>query len=236
MPAPGLRGRCRRTSSGRYPMWTLVWSPSPPAGRPRRPIARRSSRSSTRPSPSGARPCARPCPAGPAAPTRQRRSSPERGWIPARAGSPSPWSSSRRSPPHARLHLRKQIPVAGGLAGGGADAAAALVACDALWGTGLSRDDLGQLAVRVGSDVPFLVHGGTALGTGRGETVSPVLARSTSWHWVVAIADGGLSTPAVYQELDRLRETGAGQAPPGPTDDLLGALRPPDPAGPAPPP
>jgi 4-diphosphocytidyl-2-C-methyl-D-erythritol kinase len=142
-------------------------------------------------------------------------------------------------PAQARLHLRKQIPVAGGLAGGSADAAATLVACDALWGTGLSRDDLGTIAATVGSDVPFLVHGGTALGTGRGETVSPVLARSTSWHWVVAIADGGLSTPAVYQELDRLRETGeldrltgTGAARPqlGAADDLLTALRQRDPA------
>ncbi|HEV7713122.1 MAG TPA: 4-(cytidine 5'-diphospho)-2-C-methyl-D-erythritol kinase, partial [Asanoa sp.] len=93
-------------------------------------------------------------------------------------------------PAHARLHLRKQIPLAAGLAGGSADAAAALVACDALWGTGMSRDELAAIASEIGSDVPFLVYGGTALGTGRGETVSPVLARPTNWHWVVAIADG----------------------------------------------
>ncbi len=132
--------------------------------------------------------------------------------------------------PRARLHLRKQIPVAGGLAGGSADAAAALVACDALWGTGLSRDELGEIAARVGSDVPFLVHGGTALGTGRGETVSPVLARPVNWHWVVAIAEVGLSTPAVYAELDRLRDRGAAEAPLGAPDELLGALRQRDPA------
>ena len=133
-------------------------------------------------------------------------------------------------PAHARLHLRKQIPIAGGLAGGSADAAAALVACDALWGTGLSRDELAALAAGVGSDVPFLVHGGTALGTGRGETVSPVLARSNAWHWVVAVADGGLSTPAVYRELDRLRAADAAEPPLGPPDDLLAALRQRDPA------
>src|SRR6266542_5003380 len=104
-------------------------------------------------------------------------------------------------PPHARLHLRKHIPVAAGLAGGSADAAAALVACDALWGTGRSRDELAGIAGRVGSDVPFLVHGGTALGTGRGETVSPVLARASAWHWVIAVAEVGLSTAAVYAEL-----------------------------------
>jgi 4-diphosphocytidyl-2-C-methyl-D-erythritol kinase len=131
--------------------------------------------------------------------------------------------------PQARLHLRKQIPIAGGLAGGSADAAAALVACDALWSTGLSRDELATIAADIGSDVPFLVLGGTALGTGRGEAVSPVLARSTSWHWVVATADGGLSTPAVYQELDRLRVTGLAGAPLGLPDELLAALRQRDP-------
>ncbi|MEU5960895.1 4-(cytidine 5'-diphospho)-2-C-methyl-D-erythritol kinase [Micromonospora parva] len=131
--------------------------------------------------------------------------------------------------PHARLHLRKQIPLAGGLAGGSADAAAALVACDALWGTGLSRDELAGIAADLGSDVPFLIYGGTALGTGRGEAVSPVLVRPTTWHWVVAIADVGLSTPAAYRELDRLRDSGAAGAPLGSTDALLGALRQRDP-------
>ena len=132
-------------------------------------------------------------------------------------------------PARARLHLRKQIPVAGGLAGGSADAAAALVACDALWGTGLSRDELADIAGQVGSDVPFLVHGGTALGTGRGETVSPVLARPVSWHWVIAVAEVGLSTPSVYAELDRLRAAGAAEPPLGSADALLAALRQRDP-------
>ncbi|MEV4618084.1 4-(cytidine 5'-diphospho)-2-C-methyl-D-erythritol kinase [Asanoa sp. NPDC049573] len=132
-------------------------------------------------------------------------------------------------PAHARLHLRKQIPLAAGLAGGSADAAAALVACDALWGTGMSRDELAAIAGEIGSDVPFLVYGGTALGTGRGETVSPVLARPTTWHWVVAIADGGLATPAVYSELDRIRALRAAPPPLGSADDLLAALRQRDP-------
>ncbi|MGA8113901.1 MAG: 4-(cytidine 5'-diphospho)-2-C-methyl-D-erythritol kinase [Actinocatenispora sp.] len=113
-------------------------------------------------------------------------------------------------PPHVRLHLHKEIPLSGGLAGGSADAAATLVACDALWGGGLTRDELAQLAAELGSDVPFLVLGGTALGTGRGEIVNPVLAAG-DWHWVVAVAAGGLSTPKVYAELDRLRD--AGEAP-----------------------
>lgn len=131
--------------------------------------------------------------------------------------------------PKARLHLRKQIPLAAGLAGGSADAAAALVACDALWGTGYSRADLAGIAATIGSDVPFLLYGGTALGTGRGETISPVLARATKWHWVVAFASGELSTPEVYGELDRLRAAGKAPAPLGNTDALLGALRQRDP-------
>lgn len=130
--------------------------------------------------------------------------------------------------PAVHLHLNKHIPVAGGLAGGSADAAAALVACDALWGTGLSRDKLASLASNLGSDVPFLVLGGTALGTGRGEIVSPVLATG-GWHWVIAVADGGLSTPEVYAELRRLREAGRGHPYRSDTDQLLAALRQHDP-------
>jgi 4-diphosphocytidyl-2-C-methyl-D-erythritol kinase len=126
---------------------------------------------------------------------------------------------------HARLHLRKQIPVAAGLAGGSADAAAALVACDQLWGTGLSRDDLAGIAATLGSDIPFLVLGGTALGTGRGELVSPVLAGTKAWHWVIAVAEEGLSTPEVYRTFDAL----GGASTAGPADGLLAALRQRDP-------
>jgi 4-diphosphocytidyl-2-C-methyl-D-erythritol kinase len=132
-------------------------------------------------------------------------------------------------PPHARLHLRKSIPIAGGLAGGSADAAAALVACDALWNTGLTRDHLADLAADIGSDVPFLVLGGTALGTGRGERVSPVLAPGHTWHWVLAFADDGLSTPEVYAEIDRRRANGIADAVAGEADMLLAALRQRDP-------
>jgi 4-diphosphocytidyl-2-C-methyl-D-erythritol kinase len=132
--------------------------------------------------------------------------------------------------PLARLHLRKQIPVAAGLAGGSADAAAALVACDGLWGTNLGRDELAKVARGIGSDVPFLVLGGTALGTGRGERVSPVLASGHSWHWVVAVADVGLSTPTVYRELDHLRGYGAAPRSVGAPDLLLAALRQRDPS------
>jgi 4-diphosphocytidyl-2-C-methyl-D-erythritol kinase len=134
--------------------------------------------------------------------------------------------------PAVRLDLVKGIPVAAGLAGGSADAAATLVACDALWGTGLDRADLLELAADLGSDVAFALTGGTALGTGRGERLTPVLA-SGRWHWVFAIAAEGMATSRVYAELDRLRLIGD---PPsaGEPDRLINALRAHDPgqAGP----
>ncbi len=132
-------------------------------------------------------------------------------------------------PAYARLHLRKTIPLAAGLAGGSADAAAALLACDLLWDTGLNRDELAKVGATLGSDVPFLLYGGTALGTGRGETISPILARSTTWHWVVAIADNGLSTPAVYRQLDQLRASAWPPKPLADADELMSALRQHDP-------
>ncbi len=107
--------------------------------------------------------------------------------------------------PDVAITIEKSIPVAGGMAGGSADAAAVLVAINSLWELGVPRRDLHTLAARLGSDVPFALHGGTALGTGRGEELATVLARNT-FHWVLAFADGGLSTPAVFAEIDRLRE------------------------------
>jgi len=130
-----------------------------------------------------------------------------------------------RVPAYARLHLRKSIPLAGGLAGGSADAAATLLACDLLWGTGLSREELAEVGATLGSDVPFLLHGGTALGTGHGEAISPILARPTTWHWVVAVADGGLSTPEVYRKLDEMRGSAWPPHALGDPDELMTALR-----------
>ncbi|WP_194421922.1 4-(cytidine 5'-diphospho)-2-C-methyl-D-erythritol kinase [Microbacterium abyssi] len=107
------------------------------------------------------------------------------------------------------LELRKSVPVAGGMGGGSADAAAALVACDALWGTGLSPHDLHELAARLGADVPFALHGGTAVGTGRGDELNPALARGR-FDWVLVTSDEGLSTPEIYARLDAHRaENGA---------------------------
>ncbi|GII77916.1 4-diphosphocytidyl-2-C-methyl-D-erythritol kinase [Sphaerisporangium rufum] len=114
-------------------------------------------------------------------------------------------------PPGVRLVIRKAIPVAGGMAGGSADAAAALVACDRLWGLGLPAARLMDIGAELGSDVPFALLGGTAVGTGRGERLSP-LPDAGPFHWVFALAGGGLSTPAVYAECDRLRAA-AGQDP-----------------------
>lgn len=122
----------------------------------------------------------------------------------------------------ADIAIRKLIPVAGGMAGGSADAAATLVGCNELWGGGLGRADLEPLAAELGSDVPFLLHGGNAIGGGRGETVSPVLARG-SYHWVFATAPEGLSTAAVYAEFDRITPD-APEEPEVP-DALLNALR-----------
>ncbi len=110
--------------------------------------------------------------------------------------------------PDVSISIDKSIPVAGGMGGGSADAAAVLVALNSLWELGVARRDLHTLAAKLGSDVPFALHGGTALGTGRGEELATVLARST-FHWVLAFAEGGLSTPKVFRELDRLREVGA---------------------------
>ncbi|MFT6563396.1 MAG: 4-diphosphocytidyl-2-C-methyl-D-erythritol kinase [Actinomycetes bacterium] len=103
------------------------------------------------------------------------------------------------------LHVRKNIPIAGGMAGGSADAAATLVACDALWRIGMGREELETLAARLGADVTFSLHGGTAIGTGRGEHLTAALI-SGQYHWVFATSNEGLSTPAVYAECDRLRE------------------------------
>jgi 4-diphosphocytidyl-2-C-methyl-D-erythritol kinase len=109
--------------------------------------------------------------------------------------------------PKVRVLIRKGIPVSGGMAGGSADAAATLVGLANLWKLEMGRDELAHVAAALGSDVPFMLHGGTALGTGRGEQIVPVLTRHT-FHWVLAFARGGLATPKVYAELDRLRDTG----------------------------
>ena len=111
--------------------------------------------------------------------------------------------------------IAKRIPVAAGLAGGSADAAAALVACNELWAAGLTQQQLQGIGATVGSDVAFALLGGTAVGRGRGEQLTPALAPATQYHWVLAFADGQLSTPAVYAALDRLRASQGARGPGG---------------------
>ena len=103
-----------------------------------------------------------------------------------------------------RIQIRKRIPVAAGLAGGSADAAAALVACNELWGSGRGAAELAEIGAQLGSDVPFALLGGTAVGTGRGEQLTRALV-SGSYHWVLAFGPSGLATRDVYAACDRLR-------------------------------
>ncbi|MCX5377913.1 4-(cytidine 5'-diphospho)-2-C-methyl-D-erythritol kinase [Streptomyces sp. NBC_00091] len=123
--------------------------------------------------------------------------------------------------PAVHLHIAKNIPVAGGMAGGSADGAAALLACDRLWGLDTPREELLAICAELGSDVPFSLVGGAALGTGRGEFLTPVAAGE--FHWVFAVAEGGLSTPAVFREFDRLT-AGTDVPEPQASPALLAAL------------
>lgn len=121
------------------------------------------------------------------------------------------------------IRIHKDIPVAGGMAGGSADAAATLLACDQLWGLALDREELTELAAELGSDVPFPLVGGNTMGSGRGEQLTPVLARGT-FEWVFAVSGTGLSTPDVYAEFDRLQAE-AEVPPPEVSPELMAALR-----------
>ena len=125
--------------------------------------------------------------------------------------------------PDLEIKLRKEIPVAGGMAGGSADAAGVIVGLDSLYELGLSRDEMEKIASQIGSDVPFSLTGGVAIGTGRGDQITTALAKG-SYTWVLALSSQGLSTPAVYQECDRLRE-GLSIASPQVSESLMQALR-----------
>ncbi|MET7981275.1 4-(cytidine 5'-diphospho)-2-C-methyl-D-erythritol kinase [Streptomyces sp. NPDC005281] len=124
--------------------------------------------------------------------------------------------------PAVHVHIDKDIPVAGGMAGGSADGAGALLACDTLWGTNASREELLDICAELGSDVPFSLVGGAALGTGRGERLRPLEVGGT-FHWVFAMAERGLSTPAVFREFDRMNE-GVRVPEPVASQELLDAL------------
>ena len=120
------------------------------------------------------------------------------------------------------IKIKKEIPIAGGMAGGSANAGATIVGIDSLFGLGLNRNEMEKLGSEIGADVPFTISGGTAIGTGRGDRITPVLSRG-AYHWVLALSSSGLSTPAVYNECDRLRE-GMDIAAPHVSDELLQSL------------
>jgi 4-diphosphocytidyl-2-C-methyl-D-erythritol kinase len=121
------------------------------------------------------------------------------------------------------IKLKKEIPVAGGMAGGSADAAGVIVGLDSLFELGLSRDEMEGVGSKIGSDVPFSICGGVAIGTGRGDQITPALAKG-NYSWVLALSGQGLSTPSVYQECDRLRE-GLSISSPAVSEQLMQALR-----------
>ncbi len=124
--------------------------------------------------------------------------------------------------PNIHIQIDKSIPIAAGMAGGSADAAATLIACDAYWNAGIPRDQLDAMAATLGSDVPFMMHGGCALGIGRGDVLSPVMTRG-SFHWVFATFDEGLSTAQIYEKTDDMRGLEFEGEPEVPTE-LLSAL------------
>ncbi len=127
-------------------------------------------------------------------------------------------------PPDALIEIKKAIPIGGGMAGGSADAAATLLACAHLWQTGTTKSELVTLAAGLGSDVAFPLVGGTALGTGRGELLTPVLATGR-FHWVLALAAFGIAAADAYRELDRQRADSPDGTAPALPDGLLDALR-----------
>lgn len=124
--------------------------------------------------------------------------------------------------PDVHILLDKAVPVAGGMAGGSADAAATLKACNEFWQVGLSLEELAQLGAQLGADVPFGLYGGVALGTGRGDLIEPLKAAPGPYYWTFALQDEGLSTAAVFKHFDATV-----QAPPAadmPPERLLAAL------------
>lgn len=126
-------------------------------------------------------------------------------------------------PSDLNIKLTKEIPVAGGMAGGSADAAGVIVGLDSLFELGLSRDEMEIVGSKIGADVPFSICGGVAIGTGRGDQITPALFKG-SYHWVLALSGQGLATPSVYAECDRLRE-GLSIAIPVVSEQLMQAVR-----------
>ena len=126
-------------------------------------------------------------------------------------------------PSDINIKLKKEIPVAGGMAGGSADAAGVIVGLDSLFELGLSRDEMEMVGSKIGADVPFSICGGVAIGTGRGDQITPALFKG-SYNWVLALSGQGLATPSVYAECDRLRE-GLSISTPVVSEQLMQAVR-----------
>ena len=144
-----------------------------------------------------------------------------------RLAAAGPWASTSAG---LAIRVDKRVPVAGGMAGGSADAAATLVACNALWGLGLGPDQLERIGRALGADVPACLTGGIALGTGRGDHMAPLECPETRHHWVIALAHEGLSTADVFAEFDRAARGATAPAAHGapapavPTDEELADL------------
>lgn len=131
------------------------------------------------------------------------------------------------NPKPMRFDIRKRIPVAGGMAGGSADAAAALIAINDSWCLGLAKERIFEVGSGLGADVPFSLLGGSAIGTGTGTDLLSV--ESVQLNWVIAISPGTLSTPAVFHKLDSMRVE-MGEDPtqlrePRVPDELLASLK-----------
>ena len=128
-----------------------------------------------------------------------------------RLAAAGPWASTAAG---LSIRVDKRVPVAGGMAGGSADAAAALVACNELWDLGLGDEQLHAIGRSLGADVPACLAGGIALGTGRGDHMSVLregdeAGAEYQHHWVMLLAHEGLSTPSVFREFDRVDAAGA---------------------------
>ena len=136
-----------------------------------------------------------------------------------RLAAAGPWASTAAG---LAIRVDKRVPVAGGMAGGSADAAATLVACNELWGLGLGPGQLERIGRALGADVPACLTGGIALGTGRGDRMAPLECPGTHHHWVIALAHEGLSTADVFAEFDRAAQGTA--VPAAPTDEELADL------------
>lgn len=102
------------------------------------------------------------------------------------------------------IHLQKRIPIGGGLGGGSSNAATTLLALDQLWESRRGRDFLAEVAAKLGSDVPFFLHGSSSVCTGRGEVVRPIAPPAAGWA-CLCLPGLAMPTPQVYRQFDAMR-------------------------------